>query len=616
MIKMSNAIILPSNFIHKQSFSAYNSEKFGPLFAVSDEGSAGLSIVNAAYRSAKAHALSPIDLLSLGVVLDGERMTSAGEVPIGPDEYHALSSFAGHILCTTNVGVKVNTRLLQSLPEFEITGKTLSDHQWFENVFACFSPFLKTPDNRPRPLTVRLLIKPDGPLEILKELVAQLDAGRQKGMLGAPDVHRFSILVAFENEISTDGQIQAIERVIHAASVAGLNEVAVDGELLESARQRLGVQSLLNVLQIHHLRQLLKSSQNQGIRLTYRYQLDVESIARTIWTGLQTARTNGFAAGKYGLVPLTLEEQATVVELITRWTSSWTAIPAFYVDTPLVTSSDVYDDSMCEEAAMLWLKMARGAGATIVLFDSPDRVKPRRLLRQEISNDVGVLTIEGIERICKYSRELGVSILWSGGITSRQAYELSKRKVFGIFSTSSTASKIAVTAQFERDPRLAAENEPTEFGVRRIHAIVQGGFLSAVLDNADLAKSIDELTKHLVESENDATQANKVLNSLDIELARGWSLHLNRESPSNRGSMNPIVTDRIPVPADSVRVFRGRRLSLLSHEDFVNKLAMVFMPLTVQMQRLYGLTSYLPAVLPEAVDWGGAKRICSGLLQD
>ena len=64
--------------------ATYDSERFGPLFAVSDEGSAGETIINAAYASAKAKALWPIDPVSLGVALDGERMTSAGEVPIGP----------------------------------------------------------------------------------------------------------------------------------------------------------------------------------------------------------------------------------------------------------------------------------------------------------------------------------------------------------------------------------------------------------------------------------------------------------------------------------------------------------------------------------------------------
>ena len=291
---------------------------------------------------------------------------------------------------------------------------------------------------------------------------------------------------------------------------AGIRELAVDGDLREAARRRLGIQSLLNILDPEHLRRLLRLSRQLGVRLTYRYHLDVETAARTIWTGLHTARTNGFSAGKYGLVPMTLEEQGAVIEMITGWTADWTAIPAFYVDTPLLTAEDVYDDTRCKDAAKLWLKTARGAGAKIVLFDSPDRVNPRRLIRQpNVANDIGVLTLADIEEILGYAKELGISILWSGGITSRQAFELAKRKVFGIFSTSSTAAKIAVTAAFEDDPRLAAENEPTDFGVRRIHAIIQGGFLSAAVSNRGkgLAKSIADSSERLLAAEQDQAQS-------------------------------------------------------------------------------------------------------------
>ena len=101
----------------------YDSRLFGPLFAVSDEGSAGDAIIDAAYGSAKAAALPSLDPLTLGVLLDGERMTSAGEVPIGPDEYAAILSMTrDRVLCTTNVGVRVNTRLSQLLPEFAMSG--------------------------------------------------------------------------------------------------------------------------------------------------------------------------------------------------------------------------------------------------------------------------------------------------------------------------------------------------------------------------------------------------------------------------------------------------------------------------------------------------------------
>ena len=594
---------------YRFSLATYDSEHFGPLFAVSDEGSAGETIVNAAYASAKAKALWPIDPVSLGVALDGERMTSAGEVPIGPPEYEdLLDAAAGRLLLTTNVGVRVNTRLTQQLPEFAVTEKSANDKQWLDNVFAAFEPFVHTPDGQPRPLTVRLSVDPNAPIKSLKGVVTKLDAGRKEGKMGPAEIHQLSVLVAFEDRI-TDDEIGVIERIMQLAVDAGIRELAIDGDLREAARRRLGIQSLLNILDPEHLRRLLILSRQLGVRLTHRYHLDVETAARTIWTGLHTARTNGFSAGKYGLMPMTLEEQGAVIEMITRWTADWTAIPAFYVDTPLLTAEDVYDDTRCKDAAKLWLKTARGAGAKIVLFDSPDRVNPRRLIRQpNVANDIGVLTLADIEEILGYAKELGISILWSGGITSRQAFELAKRKVFGIFSTSSTAAKIAVTAAFEADPRLAAENEPTDFGVRRIHAIIQGGFLSAAVSNRGkgLAKSIADSSERLLAAEQDQAQSAVELNNLNLELLRGWQL-LNEVRTRQNISIPIRVT--VPVPADAVRVFRGKKNRPMKRSEFIQKLGTVFMPMTVQMQRLFGLTAYLPAILPETKSEGMPDEI-------
>ena len=591
------------------SLATYDSESFGPLFAVSDEGSAGETIVNAAYASAKAKALWPINPVSLGVALDGERMTSAGEVPIGPPEYEELSdAAAGRLLLTTNVGVRVNARLTQQLPEFAVTEKSVNDKPWLDNVFAAFEPFLHTPDGQPRPLTVRLSVDPNAPIKSLKGVVTKLEAGRKEGKIGPAEIHQLSVLVAFEDRI-TDNEIGAIERIMKLTVDAGIRELAVDGDLREPARRRLGIQSLLNILDPEHLRRLLELSHQRGVRLTYRYHVDVETAARTIWTGLHTARTNGFSAGKYGLVPMTLEEQGAVIEMITGWTADWTAIPAFYVDTPLLTAEDVYDVTRCKDAAKLWLKTARGAGAKIVLFDSPDRVNPRRLIRQaNVANDIGVLTLADIEEILAYAKELGISILWSGGITSRQAFELAKRKVFGIFSTSSTAAKIAVTAAFEDDPRLAAENEPTDFGVRRIHAIIQGGFLSAAVSNRGkgLAKSIADSSERLLAAEQDQAQSSVELNNLNVELLRGWQLLIEVRTRQN-SSIPSRVT--VPVPADAVRVFRGRKNGRVKRSVFIEKLRTVFMPMTVQMQRLFGLTAYLPAILPETKSEGMPDEI-------
>jgi hypothetical protein len=444
-----------------------------------------------------------------------------------------------------------------------------------------------------------LSIDPAAPVSSLKPLLATLEAARQNGRLGPADVHRFSILLVFEDEIKSEKQLQIIEHVMGVAAEAGIGELALDAQLLESARLRIGVQSLLNILQLDHLSRLFSTARSRQLRLTYRYRLDVESMARTIWTGLHSARVNGFSAGKYGLLPMTLEEQAAVVEMITTWTAGWSAIPAFYVDTPLLTADDVYPESRCKEAAKLWLKTVRGAGVKLVLFDSPDRVTPRKLVRPPGAvNDVGVFTLADIEEIESYARELGVSILWSGGITSRQAFDLAKRKVSGIFSTSSTAAKIAVTAAFERDPRLPAENEPTEFGVRRIHAIIQGGFLSTVLRDhqPELARSIETVSERLLAAEKDPLISRTELENLDEQLFRGWQAWAGFRP----GAVSTIsVEEACPVPADAVRVFRGRKSSAFSHTAFVEKLGIVFMPLTVQMQRRYGLSAYLPAVLPE-----------------
>jgi hypothetical protein len=591
---------------HNELLAEYDSDRYGPLFAVSDEGSVGRAIVDAAYSSAKATVDEwASSYFRLGVALDGERMTSAGEAPIGPPEYRLLSAAAaGRLMLTTNVGTRVNVRLTGQLREFPVATERSA-----EAVVAEFQPFLNTPDRRPRPLTVRLRFDPEGDFEQLVALVRKLDEYRKKGQIGHVGVHRLSVLVAFKEELATETQLAQVEKIIATAADLGVTEVAIDGEQLPSARQRWGAQGLLNVLSVPDLNRLLKTAGQRGVRLAPRYQVDVDSAARTIWTGLEAARVNGFDAGKYGLLPLTLEEQKQVIELVTRWTAGWTAIPAFYVDTPLVTSTEAFDVAQCVTAARRWLKEARGAGATVVLFDAPDRVTPRKLVKSTDSPD-GALTPNEIGDLTEFGKLLGVKILWSGGITAPQAFELAGRRVFGIFSTSSTAAEMAVTAQFERDLRLSAEKEPTEFGVRRMHAIIQGGFLSSRIREADagLARELETATASLIESGSEAAKSQAALTALDALLVRGWRQLVGipaggvggGASLHGAGRTRSAVDAPRPVPADSVRVFRGRMRADDRRDEFIRRLEQLFMPMTVQMQRLYGLTAYLPAVLPES----------------
>ncbi|HEV3316179.1 MAG TPA: hypothetical protein VG488_04375 [Candidatus Angelobacter sp.] len=52
------------------------------------------------------------------------------------------------------------------------------------------------------------------------------------------------------------------------------------------------------------------------------------------------------------------------------------------------------------------------------------------------------------------------------------------------------------------------------------------------------------------------------------------------------------------VPPESVRVWRGYKLSSLPQQTFLANLGGIFIPVTAILQRLYGLTAYLPTVLP------------------
>jgi len=507
----------------------YDSETFGPLLAVSDEGDNAQTIAHAAYASAKARALHNASATSLGVMIDGERMVSAGEGPIGPEEYAKLIAAAfGRTLCSTNVGVRVNARLYRLFPEFSIADAAAGEEKWLAKIYAAFRPFLKTPDGNPRPLTVRLTVRPEDSPETVRKLVAKLEAGRGQGLLGSSSVHHLSLLSICTGVIRSVAETEEIKRLLEIAAQTGIAEVAIDGELLFGARQRMSVESLLNILEVSALRDLFAAARQRKVRLVYRYQVDADSAARTIWTGLHTTRSYGFTAGKYGLVPLTLDEQERVVEMISRWTKGWTAIPAFYLDTPLVTHDEIFDESRCMDGALLWMEKVHGAGAKLALFDCPDRIAGRHLIRDERDAEAkGILSLEQIAALEHRGRELGLKLMWSGGITARQAYSLGEQGVFAIFSTGAASRRVAVHGSFADDPELASESEPTEIGVRRVHAAVQGGFLARTLSGRDkeLAEQVRDRSLRLLQAIDAQSPAEKLLAELDEAMLRGWSAH-------------------------------------------------------------------------------------------
>jgi hypothetical protein len=281
----------------------YDSESFGPILAVSVEGSAARLIREAAYSSAKARAFPAIEPLSLGVILDGERMTSAGEVPIGPDEYEILNAVAiDRLPCTTNVGIRVNAKLLQPLPECALSGNAETDSA---KVVEAFAPFLKTPDGVVRPLTVLLAINPAAAPDSLQQVAAKLEAARSAGKIGPHGLHKLAALVRFDKRIGAEEQarISRWSKGFCRRYRRGHDR----WRATPGGSVRLSVQGL-NVLEIEALRR----HDTAPAAPEPSAPPDVPSAARTVWTGC-TRRTHGFAAGKYGLVPMTLEEQRQTV---------------------------------------------------------------------------------------------------------------------------------------------------------------------------------------------------------------------------------------------------------------------------------------------------------------
>lgn len=503
----------------------YDAVKYGPLLAVSDEGDNAPAIAAAAYASPKARALRNASATSVGVMIDGERMVSAGEGPIGPTEYAKVYAAARNkTYCSTNVGVRANTRVYELLPEFAIAAAAEDESAWIADVFAAFAPFINTPNGVPRPLTVRLVVQPSDAAATVARLVAKLEAGRASGKLGPKSLHAFALLSISDVPIAKGAPADEIERVFAIAAQSGIAEVAIDGPLTMWAREHISVASLLNVADVPTLQALFAAARKNDVRLVYRYRVDVDSTARTIWTGLYTARAHGFSAGKYGLTPLTLEEQERVVTLVSGWTKGWTTVPAFYVDTPLVTADDVYDASRAFDAAVLWMQRMHAAGAKLALFDCPDRLAGRYLIH-DAQHPTGVFTLAQIAALETRAKAIGIKPMWSGGLSARLAYAMGVQRVFAIFCTGAAARAVAVHGDFADDPDLAYEIAPTQSGVQHIQTLLQAGFLATTLSASDptLASAIQAQAQSLLRSLEAKTNPAKPQRLLETTLRGAWA---------------------------------------------------------------------------------------------
>jgi len=186
------------------------------------------------------------------------------------------------------------------------------------------------------------------------------------------------------------------------------------------------------------------------------------------------------ALGKYGLFPLTLEEADTVMGLVQSWFPDWSAAPVCYVDLPVVCRDAIYTETEIEPGMKRWLEVAAKNRVPVVLFDTAEKARGRRLMKDAADDKVGILTERQIHGIDCYARKLGIKALWAGGISLSQVLAFGRLKVFGIYVTSAAAVPRPLDASARTDPSLAAARRVTYDGVRNANCSSKRGSSSPV----------------------------------------------------------------------------------------------------------------------------------------
>lgn len=480
------------------SLREYDAEQLGPIFGVSDDGDAAPQIVQAILDSPKAVVLRARRRLSprtIGACLDAERMSAAGELPVGLEEYAKVrQAVAGRVPMTTNVGTVVLPRFYRPLPFVAVHGSTAAGSRdaAVADLQAVLAPFAKPPGGGGQlPITVYVYFQNRELRRNVKVAILRaLSDAIATGDFADRRIHRLALL-----ERPTDQNSRTPKAAIDIAAEAGLTDVMIEANARFESQDRLLQPGLLAFFEPGRVNEILDHAREKGVAVVAKNRIDTCTAARTIWAGLTTARGMGAHLAKFGLFPLTLEEQIEVISLVRAWFPTWTPAPAFYVDRPAVTIDRVYRDDRLVEPAIRWIDGAANAGADVVLIDSPDRTPApagmgtlsyqddhgRRLLKRNGSDALGILTMDDLDAIEAAARRHSppVRILWAGGLDGRQAFELARRKAFGIFTTSTTARRVAVPVG-RGDPTLTSKMEPTYLGVLGVRMVIEAGFISTI----------------------------------------------------------------------------------------------------------------------------------------
>lgn len=487
----------------------YNSDRYGPMLGVSDEGSATAAIRQGARAAPKAIAMRTCPPLALGVTHDAERLGAIGEVAVGPDEYATIRLAArGRVLTSTNVGTRVNRRLYQASPRVTLKSTELATAE--KLLTAAFTPFARTVSGRARQVTVYVGFSAKFPADRCEFILKSLQQAVMECRLGNASSHHLGLYV---NPGSIRTMAESVSNVISLAASVGIERIAVDG--LDDERFPQDV-----------LATLLTTARTHSVVLQPADRVDPQTTARHIWTGLCVARAMGLELGKYGLVPLTLEEQNDVITRIQYWMKDWCAAPVYYIDYPLVTAERVFGEADLVPGIRHWLKMVATHHVRVVLIDTGKKDQGRRLLKDGPADLKGFLTLEQISELTAYSKTLDVKVLWAGGVSVPQAYALGRLGIFGLYVTTAAAQLVKMTAKERRDPALLGTREPDQASVTRVKLLIEAGFLFSQ-GIAELEGEALALIQSLAETSNKGkAKARTLQESLHAKLVAAWRTRL------------------------------------------------------------------------------------------
>lgn len=482
------------------SLKDYDHITYGPYLGISDEGSAAQIILKAARQTPKALLLNYIEPLTVGVSLDAERLGAVGEVAVGPREYAGIwLESVGRILTSTNVGTRLNLRHYLNYPVIMVPVGTrrASSEKAMRGLKEIFRPFLKTPNGKPRPLTVYVKFDPISQrsvrdkIAILKDLSAYVS----KGDIANPKWHRLGLRQPIRFGVrARDAALLAIDM----ASAAGLHHVAIEGIVRRAAEKHVSCPGLLNYLAPGLLGPVLRRAKQNGVRIHPVNIVDTDTVARNVWSSLNTARQMGLALGKYGTYPLTLDECDAVISTIQSWFSDWSAAPVFFLDQGALGRTKVFVGRDVMAGLKGWLDIIGRHGVRVILIDTMDKSKGYRLLRTKDAPQ-GLLSSAQVQNIDRLAAQKGIKTLWAGGITIPQVFEFGRLGVFGIYVTTAVSAALPVGRVYWRDPLLAAEKEPTFEGVYRAKLLLEAGFLSSRVECSRYQAGLKSLAAVLID---------------------------------------------------------------------------------------------------------------------